>query len=280
MSNSSKFFKNIPAPPGSKAGSPLSRFIPREELGDVTSWNPAAFGERRQAPRSAHPAGHANGKPAPEQPPQTTEAEWRGRIATARQQGYEDGYRDGMAALEGFKLSHQREVSAQLGALLDGFDAQFAALDRRLAQNISQLAVQLAQQVLRAELQQNPAVVARVAAEAVAGVVLSARQITVLVHPDDLPLVAAGAEETLRGRGARLQPDASLERGGVLVQSDAGCVDARIESRWAQAAATLGVPAPWVATAETAAGLDGADVAVNRRRRPEERRDEPSETQF
>jgi flagellar assembly protein FliH len=275
MSSSSRFFKNIPPPPGSKAGTPLSRFIPREELGDVTSWNPGTFGERRQTPRSAHPSGHAQGVPEP--PPQTTEAEWRARIATARQQGYEDGYRDGTAALEGFKLSHLRETSAQLGALLDGFDAQFAALDRRLAQNLSQLAVQLAQQVLRAELQQHPAVVARVAAEAVTSVVLSARQITVHVHPDDLPLVAEGAEEALRGRGARLVPDASLERGGVLVQSDAGCVDGRIEARWAQAAAALGVPAPWLPASLAA---EGADTPQHRRPPRDARSDEASETQF
>jgi flagellar assembly protein FliH len=66
------------------------------------------------------------------------------------------------------------------------------------------------------------------------------------VHPLDLPLVAEGAEEALTARGARLQSDTSLARGGVLVQSDVGAVDARIASRWAQAAAALGSALPWV----------------------------------
>ncbi len=260
MSNSSKGFKNIPPPPGSKAGTPLSRFIPREELGDFASWKPGAIGDRRQEQRSAHPSGGQAG--APEQPAQVTEEEWRARLATARQQGYQDGYRDGTAALEGFKLSFTSQATAQIGALLDGFDAQFAALDRRLAQSVSQVAVQLAQQVLRAELQQNPAVVARVAAEAVNGVMLSARHISVHVHPSDLPLVAEGAEEALRARGARLLPDAALERGGVRVVSDAGSVDASLPARWAQAAAALGADVPWPQPA------------------PKNDRDEPAETQF
>lgn len=251
MSNSSKFFKNIPSPAGSKAATPLSRFIPREELGEVQSWTPGAIGERRQAPRTPHPASQGAGAaPAQPKPPETTEAEWRARLATARQQGYEDGYRDGTVALEGFKQSFRREMTAQVGALLEGFDAQFAALDKRLAANISQLAVQLAQQVLKSELQSNPAVVARVAAEAVAGVMLSARHISVHVHPADLPLVAEGAEEALRGRGAQLVADGKLDRGSVLVVSDAGSVDARIEVRWAQAAAALGVALPWPRTTE------------------------------
>lgn len=260
MSNSSKFYKNIPSPPGSKAGTPLSRFIPREELGEVQSWTPGALGERRQAPRTPHPASQ-NGASPPA--PETSEAEWRARLATARQQGYEDGYRDGMVALEGFKQSFRRETTAQVGALLDGFDAQFAALDKRLAASISQLAVQLAQQVLKSELQTNPAVVAKVASEAVAGVMLSARHISVHVHPADLPLVAEGAEEALQGRGARLAADHKLERGSVLVVSDAGNVDARIEQRWAQAAAALGVGLPWPR------GEDGTHP-----------RDEAAETQY
>jgi flagellar assembly protein FliH len=283
MSNSSKGsgFKNIPSPPGSKAGTPLSRFIPREELGDFATWRPGALGERRHEPRTAHPAGQnpgaADASP-PAKTPLVSEEEWRARLQAARQQGYQDGYRDGTAALEGFKLSFTSQATAQIGALLDGFDAQFAALDRRLAQSVTQVAVQLAQQVLRAELQQNPAVVARVASEAVNGVMLSARHISVHVHPADLPLVAEGAEEALRARGARLMPDAALERGGVLVVSDAGTVDARLPTRWAQAAQALGADVPWPRPGEAQAAPPGQPTASL----PGERRDrdEPAETQF
>lgn len=257
MSNSSKGFRNIPPPPGSKAGSPLSRFIPREELGDFASWTPGAVGERRQAPRPGHPAPQGEGAAA--KPAETSEEEWRSRIAAARQQGYQDGYRDGTAALESFKLGFASQATAQIGVLLEGFDQQFAALDRRLAQDITQVAVQLAQQVLRAELLQNPAVVASVATEAVNNVMLSARHISVHLHPADLPLVAEGCEEALRARGARLLPDASLERGGVRVVSDAGTVDATMATRWAQAAAVLGADVPWPKSSD---------------------RDEPTETQF
>ena len=262
MSNSSKGYKNIPPPPGSKAGSPLSRFIPREELGDFASWSPSAFGDRRHSPRDAYAMGTASAPGAPAAPAaalQTSEEEWRARIAAARQQGYQDGYRDGTAALESFKLSFSSQATAQIGALLDGFDAQFAALDRRLASNVTHIAVQIAQQVLRSELQQNPAVVSRVAAEAISSVMLSARHISVYVHPADLPLVAEGAEEALRARGARLLPDATLERGGVRVVSDVGSMDAGVATRWAQAAAVLGADVPWQDDEADAPSADGED---------------------
>lgn len=230
-------FKNVPAPEGSKAGTGYGRFIPAEELGaDFSSWQPGSFGgvDRRQTARQAAPG-------APEAPRELTAAEWQARGIAARQTGYQEGYRDGLVALESFKQSFAQQATAQIGALLDGFDAQLKALDGEIAQALARTAVLLGRQVLRDELSQRPELVAIVAAEAVEAVLLSARHITVQVHPHDLPLVAEGAEEALAARGARLQANEAIERGGVLVQSDMGAIDARIEARWALAAAALGV---------------------------------------
>ncbi len=222
-------FKNVPPPQGGKPQTPYQRFIPREELGDFASWRPGTFGG------AAPPAAAA---------PEPTAADWQARIHAARQAGYQDGYRDGLVALENFKQSFALQATAQIGALLTGFDEQLSALDADIAQALANTAVQLARQVLRCELQAHPALVAQVAAEAVGAVMMSARHIAVQVHPLDLPLVAEGAAEALQARGARLTANADIQRGGVLVQSDVGAVDARIATRWAQAAAALGSTLP------------------------------------
>jgi flagellar assembly protein FliH len=226
-------YKNVPPPQGSKAGTHYTRFIPREELGDFASWKPGTFGGDANAAQAAPPA-----------PAEPTAAEWQARVQAARQAGYQDGYRDGLAALENFKQAFAQQATAQVGSLLDAFDQQLQGMDAQIAQALAQSAVHLARQVLRTELQQQPAVVARVAAEAVGAVMLSARHIAVHVHPQDLPLVAEGAEEALSARGARLQADPKVERGGVLVVSDVGSIDARIATRWAQAIAELGSQEP------------------------------------
>jgi flagellar assembly protein FliH len=245
MSNSSKHsgFRNIPAPQGSKASSSYNRFIPREELGDFASWKPGSLGDSGSAgPGGLKGASTPSPQAAPAEP---STDEWRSRIQSARQSGYQDGYRDGLAALEGFKQSFAQQATQQIGTLLEAFDQQLDKLDGEVAAAVSATAVALARQVLRAELQTRPELVAEVAAQAVSAVMLSARHITVQVHPLDLPMVAEGAEEALAARGARLLPDASLARGGVLVQSDIGAVDARIAGRWAQATAALGSDLPW-----------------------------------
>ena len=237
-------FLNIPAPEGSKAGLSYTRFIPREELGEVQPWQPGSFGAPMKRP--------AQGDQRAQGP---SEQEWLARIEATRQQAYEEGYRDGMAALEGFKKTHTAQMAARVGQLLQSFDAQWAQLEDQMAQALARSAVLLARQVLRTELGTQPGLVQAVATEALNTVLMSARQVLVRVHPDDLPLVAEGAGEALQARGARLQADPSIQRGGCSVESDAGTIDATIESRWARAVQALGHALPWQPAPFTTAQL-------------------------
>jgi flagellar assembly protein FliH len=240
------------AAPNTRTAQTYQRFIPREELGDFASWKPGDLGSPADTGtpqsgvfRAPPPAAKAAPKAA-----ETSPADWRAQIAAARQTGYQDGYRDGLVALEGFKQSFAQQATSQIGALLDAFDAQTQALDAEVARAVATTALQLARQVLRSELQSRPELVAHVASEAVHSVMHSARHMAVHVHPQDLALVAMGAEESLTARGARLQADAQVPRGGVLVHSDVGSVDARIATRWQQASAALSAglaqDVPWV----------------------------------
>lgn len=232
---------NVPSPNPER--NPYARFIPREELGTVESWSPGSFGgaARKPAPARAEPPPPA----APPPPAGPTLQQLQAEIDAAQQAGYEQGYRDGMAALEGFKKTHAEQMNAQLDRLMRNLNGEFDVLHEQIAGSVARVAVQLARQVLRSELQTAPALVAQVAAEAVESVLHSARHITLQVHPQDLALVAAGAQEVLQARGARLLAHAGIERGGCRVESDVGSIDARIASRWAQAATAMGSDLAW-----------------------------------
>jgi flagellar assembly protein FliH len=214
------------APPGG-----YGRFIPREELQDFANWQPNPFGA---APATAPNA----------DAPRTSKDQQAATLA-ARQSGYQDGYRDGLVALESFKRGLLQHNVAQFGALIQDFDAQLDALEQQMAQTLARVATEIARQVVRDELRSDPQRIARVAREAVNAVLISARHIVVQVHPDDLALVEQGAAEVIAARGARVVADASIERGGCRVLSDVGTIDARIGARWLQATSALGTELPW-----------------------------------
>jgi flagellar assembly protein FliH len=243
MTSSKSPFRNVPPPAGGSKASVYARFIPREELGGFSAWNPGALsesgepiGDRRKTPRG--PAAAA----APAAAPDSAALQH-----AARQQGYQDGYRDGLVALDGFKQSFALQTATQVAAVVRSTGEQLDALQQQMAQALASAATELARQIVRSELVARPELVATVATEALDTLLLSARHISLRVHPDDHALVAAGAGDELAARGARLIGDAGVTRGGCVIESDLGVIDASIEARWHRAAAALGQDVGWEA---------------------------------
>lgn len=240
--------KNIPSPNDAARAGSYARFIPREELGGFAAWQPGDIG--------GGPPPQANVQRATEEAPRTdVAAQLAARLQTARQAGYQDGYRDGLVALDGFKQSFAMQTTTRIGAVLGSLDAALAELQQDMARSLAVSATHLARQIVRSELSQRPELVGSVAREAVETLLLSARHITLRVHPDDQPFIAQGAAEVIASRGARLVADAAVSRGGVLVESDIGVIEATLEARWRRASAALGCDEAW-------AGADEAN-AVN-----------------
>lgn len=237
-----------PAPPplngaGARPASPYARFIPREELNSFAAWKPGALTSGEAPPVAPVQKAEPPAPPAPPKP--SPEEELAAHVKAARSAGYQDGYRDGLVALDGFKQSYAAQVTAQVGAIAQAYSRQLDALQQDMARTLAVTATHLARQIVRSELSQRPELVAAVAQEAVDTLLLSAQHITLRVHPDDHALVAQGAAEVLEARGARLLADASITRGGCVVESDIGIVDASVEARWRRAAAALGCEEGW-----------------------------------
>ncbi|MBQ0929737.1 flagellar biosynthesis protein [Ideonella sp. 4Y16] len=246
--------RQVPPPQGSttRPAGHYTRFIPREELSAFSNWTPDAFvglaDETEPVPVGLRraPTVPVEPPPAPEPPPLAgpSEEDWLQRVQEARQQGYQDGYRDGLQALDAARRQHLQQVTAQFAGLASAFEDQMMALEQRMAEAVTATALALARQVVRSELSQRPELVRQVAQEAIGAVVLSARHLRLRLHPEDLSLVAADDGELLRSREVQLQPDPGLQRGGCVVESDLGRVDARIGQRWAQAVAVFGADLP------------------------------------
>lgn len=223
-------------PPSADPKSSYARFIPREELHTFAAWNPGVLPGGEAAAAADQPE-------AEPMPPSAEEI--AAQVHAARQAGYQDGYRDGLVALEGFKQSYAAQVTAQVAHIASAFQQQLGGLENDLAQRLAGVALSLARQVVRSELAQRPQLVVDVAQEALSALLMSAKHITLRVHPDDHALVAQGVHELIESRGARLVPDAQITRGGCIVESDIGVIDATVETRWERAAGAMGRESEW-----------------------------------
>jgi len=256
------------AQPGSQPGAqpsakPAQRPVPAMNAKPAVARRPIVGGVPGQAEAEAKAAAAPPPAPAPNVEEQVREA---------RQTGYQDGYRNGLAALESYKQTQAAQMAAYMsdhvGVLAADFHQRLESLEQQLAGRIAGVALELARQVVRTELMQRPEVVVEVAEQALAALLASAKQIVLRLHPEDHGLAQAQLTEMLAARGARLVPDLSVTRGGCIVESDIAVVDASVEARWDRAAAAMGHHAPWNGGKEA---LGSTEV------RPEEGEDELDE---
>lgn len=168
-----------------------------------------------------------------ESPLAAAQAEAEAIRAQARAEGHADGLEAGLA-----------EGRAQMAAALQALEAAHAevvTLRETTAETVErdavELAVQLAEKIVAGTLDADP--------ERVLGIVRGAlrrlterRRVTVLVHPDDLELVRSASKGFAAELGGiehcEVQAERRLARGGAVVRTDEGQVDASIETQLAR----------------------------------------------
>jgi flagellar assembly protein FliH len=165
-----------------------------------------------------------------ESPLAAAQAEAEAIRAAARAEGHADGLQAGLD--EG-----RAQVAAALSALATAH-ADVVALRDATAEAVErdavELAVQLAEKIVAGALDADPERVLDVVRGALRRL-SERRRVTVLVHPDDLELVRAASEGFAAELGGiehcEVQAERRLVRGGAVVRTDEGQVDASIETQ-------------------------------------------------
>jgi flagellar assembly protein FliH len=157
--------------------------------------------------------------------------------ALARAEAEADALR-AAARAEGFAAGRD-EALAAVAPALDALEAAVAevraerlAAAQRLEAHAVDLALLLAEKVVAGAIAVQPGLVVEAVRGALRGIVERER-VTVLVHPDDLEVVRSAMEE-LRGslggiEHCEVQAERRVSRGGAVVRTPDGDVDARVE---------------------------------------------------
>ena len=161
--------------------------------------------------------------------------------ALGYQAGYEQGRQQGFEAC----LADVHAQAAQLAALASSFGEALAAVEHDLADDVAQLALDIAQQVVRQHVKHDPAALVAAVREVLAAEPALSGSPHVAVNPADLPIVEAYLQEELDALGWSVRTDAAIERGGCRAHAATGEVDATLPTRWQRVAAAIGKVSAW-----------------------------------
>ena len=128
----------------------------------------------------------------------------------------------------------REEARAEMTQHLVRLHAETARARAAAATDIKKLAVRIAEKIIGRALAVDPDVVADICRQAVRGAA-EQRQIVLRIHPDDLPAAEIARPrlrgELLRAHDITLRPDPAVGRGGCIIETEVGSIDARLETQ-------------------------------------------------
>lgn len=157
-------------------------------------------------------------------------------LAEAQARGYALGAEEARLAAEAEWRGRVESLQGSFAALSGAIETLRDELDRHAVDAALRVGVEVAQRILEREVAVDPAAAAR-SVEAGLERLPGATEIEIHLHPLDLEQLgdAAPTRPTPGGR-LRYVGDPSVGRGGAVIHSDAGLVDARLDQQLRAAA--------------------------------------------
>jgi type III secretion protein L len=137
------------------------------------------------------------------------------------EKGFEKGYQDGLAQATEILLRAREEYAR----LLHGAEAQMV-----------KLAIKVARKIIGREFKVNPRTILDVVSQAISAV-RQQSEIIIRVNPSDLEVLVKNKEKLIgvlgRAKDLDIRGDKSVKRGGCVIDSEIGTIDAQLDTQLA-----------------------------------------------
>jgi len=208
---------------------PLSGVI-RASQADVTQWQPPNMGEKRRGNDDASQG-------------LLTAAQLDEIRRAAQAEGYEQGHKEGLEfghreGLEQGRAAVQEKLS-QLDTMMATLQRPFEELDQQVENEIVTLVINMVRQLIRREVKLDPGQIVGVVREALGVLPVSARNVRVVLHPEDAVLVREAYTLGEHDQQWQIVEDPVIQRGGCRVATDTSQIDATLDSRLSSLIAPL-----------------------------------------
>jgi flagellar assembly protein FliH len=156
-----------------------------------------------------------------------------------QQQAYNEGFELGKK--EGFAFGHKEVLATgrqelltrveQMEDIISTLETPLKKLDDQIEREVVELIIATVRQLVRREVKTDPEQIIGVVREALSILPVTARNIRLVLHPEDAELVREIYDVNEKEVGWTIVEDPVLERGGCKVLTDISQVDATLESR-------------------------------------------------
>jgi flagellar assembly protein FliH len=152
----------------------------------------------------------------------------------AREESEARGYEAGLARAHTQMQGHIAELDARikrLDSVLQLLSSPLRELDTEVEKMLLHLALAVGKQLARRELRIDPAQVIAIIRESLGQLPSAAREVRVLLHPEDAAIVRERLTAPANERAWTIVEDPTLSRGGCVVRTENSQIDARLDSR-------------------------------------------------
>ena len=148
-----------------------------------------------------------------------------------------EGYAEGLKKAE----AEIAPLNQRLQDLVNFFEHPLQALNEEIEHQLTQVAVTLAQQLVRRELRVEPGEIIGLIRDSVKLLPGYTRNISIILHPEDARLLrsALSIEADDEEHSWRLVEDPMITRGGCEIKSESSTINATLENRLSALAASV-----------------------------------------
>ncbi|MDQ1832648.1 flagellar assembly protein FliH [Massilia scottii] len=216
--------------------------LPKELQTAYQRWEMNSF-DRVPEPEPVYLPAEPQPEALPDEPPAPawpTEDELAAIREQARLEGFEAGHAAGYADALALGREENAGEIANLQSIAATFTQALTQADETIANDMLELALHLARNMLRSALGVKPELIIPVIRDAISYLPVLQQPAVLMLHPDDARLVREAIGEELDKGGWRVADDAHISRGGCKIDTASNQIDAQVEVRWQRLAHALG----------------------------------------
>ncbi|MCE3605929.1 flagellar assembly protein FliH [Massilia sp. P8910] len=158
----------------------------------------------------------------------------------ARLEGFDAGHAAGYADAQALGREESAAEIANLQSIAATFAQALTQADEHIANDMLELTLHLARNMLRTALAVKPELIIPVIRDAISYLPVLQQPAVLMLHPDDARLVRDTIGDELDKGGWRVADDANIQRGGCKIDTASNQIDAQVEVRWQRLANALG----------------------------------------